>query len=70
MLYNFKLGNNATKPTKSICMKSEGAVDHNTITRWCKKLDKQTRSGWPKTVNSKTKEANPAHSTRRVSDKF
>ena len=60
MLYKFKLGHNATEAAKRICfMKGEGAVDHSTVTRWfekfgsgCKKLNDQTRSGRPETVDS------------------
>ena len=52
MLYAFELGHNATEATKNICCtKSEGTVDHNTVTRWLKKnclfyenLDNQAKS--------------------------
>ena len=59
-------------------MKSDGAVDHSTVTKWSKKfhsscmyLDNQARSGRPKTVDSKVllqaNEVNPASSILRVS---
>ena len=39
MLYNFKLDHNTMKATKNICFaKSEGTVDHSTVTRWFKKI--------------------------------
>ena len=35
ILYELELGNNAAEETKNIfCAKGEGAVDHNTVTRW------------------------------------
>ena len=37
-LYEFELGHNATEATKNICVKSEGTVDHSTVTRWIKKF--------------------------------
>ena len=60
MLYKFKLSFNTVDATKNICFaKSEGAVDHNIITRcfqkfcWvCKNLRDQIWSGRPKTVDS------------------
>ena len=82
MLYEFEPGHNATEATKNICFaKGEGAVDHNTVTRWfkkfrsgCKNLDDQARSGMPKNMSSKAVlqaiEANWASSTRRVSGKM
>ena len=61
MIYDFKPGYNVDEATKNICcMKSEGIVDHSTITRWfkkfflgCKNLNDQARLGRPKMVNSK-----------------
>ena len=62
------------------CAKSEGAVDHSSVTRWLKKFcssyknldDDRENFGRPKTVDSKAVfqaiEANPASSTRRISD--
>ena len=63
------------KVTKIICcVKSEGTVDHSTVTRLfkkfcsgCKNLDNQVRSDKPKTMDIeavlKAIEANPASST-------
>ena len=61
MLHEFKLGRNATKATKSICCaKDEGVIDHSILTKWFKKfcsgyknLNKQERSGRPKTMDFK-----------------
>ena len=55
MLYEFEMDHNAAEATKNICCgKGEGAVDHNAVTRWFKKLClDQVRSGKPKTVDSK-----------------
>ena len=43
------------------CVKDEGAIDHNTVTRWlkifslgCKNLNYQERSSWSKIVGSET----------------
>ena len=55
-----RTGYNAADATKNLCCaKGEGSVDHSTITKWikkfhlgCKKLDDQTRSSWPKTIDS------------------
>ena len=78
MFYKFKLAHNATEAAKNIyCVEIKATIDHSTINRWFKKfcsgyknLDNQTRSGSPKTKNSKamlhTIEANLASSTRRV----
>ena len=82
MLYKFELGRNAIEAAKNIsCVKGESAVDHSTVTGWfkkfhsgCKNLNKQARSGGPKTVDSKAIfediEPNLANSTWRVSGKF
>ena len=62
-------------------MKGENIVDHSTLTKYVKKfhsnnknLDDLTRSGWPKTMDSKAMiqaiEANPVSSTWRVSSEF
>ena len=78
----FKLGHNAMKAIKNICcMKNEGKVDHNTVTRWlkkfhssCKNVHDQGRLGRSKTVDSKVVfqniETNPVSTTQRVSSKF
>ena len=55
MLYDFRLGHNAMEATKNICcVKGEGAVDPNIVTRWlkkfCKNLDNQAKWGRPKTM--------------------
>ena len=60
MLYEFELGYNASKATKNICCaKDEGAVNHNTVNKWykklrsdCKNLDDQARLGRPKSIDS------------------
>ena len=64
---------NAVEATKNICcMKGEGTVDRNTVTRrfkkfcsGCKNLDNQARSSWPKTGGSAL--THPMSSTLRVS---
>ena len=60
VLYEVKLENNAMEMTKMTCAKSECAVEHSAVTRWvekfclgCKNLNSQTRSGRPKTMDSK-----------------
>ena len=53
MVYELELSHNAAeKNPNSYCAKDEGAVDHNTATRWlkkfrliCKNLYNQARSG-------------------------
>ena len=79
MLYEFELSHNAEETAKNICcVKDEGAVDHNSITRWlkkfrrgCKNFDDQGISNRPKSVDSKAllsaKEANLASCTQRES---
>ena len=79
MLYEFKLGHNAAEATKNICcVKGEGTVDYNTVTRWfkkfclgCKNCNDQARLGRPKTMNSEDLlqaiEVNPVSSTWRGS---
>ena len=61
-LYELKLSHNTIESTKNIChVKTENAVDHNTIT-WrlkkfcsgCKSLNGQVRSYIPKTTDSET----------------
>ena len=60
MLYKFEQGHNDAEAIKNICRaKGEGAVDHNTVTRWfkkfcsgCKNLDDQAKSSRAKTVDS------------------
>ena len=60
MLYKFELCHNALEATKNICcVKGEGTVDYNTVTRWlkkccsgCKNLNDPARSAWPKTMDS------------------
>ena len=55
MLCEFDQGHNAMEATKNICCtKSEGAVNHSTVSRWfkkfckgCKNLDDKARSGRP-----------------------
>ena len=55
--YESKLGHNYMEATKNICcLKGQGAVDHNTLTKWFKRfcsnfknLINQVRSGKPKT---------------------
>ena len=76
MLYEFKKGHNTVEDTKNICCaKGEGIVDHSPLTRWFKKfclgfknLDNKTKSGSPKTMDSKTVlqdiKANPAKSIK------
>ena len=67
------------QPKTICCVKSEGVVDHSTVTRWlkkfrlgCKNLDAQISR--PKTVNSvavlQALKANPMSSTQRVSLEF
>ena len=35
MLYKLEMGDNAAEATKNIyCAKSEGEVDHSTVSRW------------------------------------
>ena len=53
MPYKFEQGYNTIIATKNTFVKSEGAVDHNTVTRWCKNLNDQTWSSKPKTMHSK-----------------
>ena len=39
MIYELKLGHNATEATRNICCgKSEGTMDHSTVTKWFKKF--------------------------------
>ena len=41
-----KLNYNVTEATKNICsVKNEGAIDHNTVTRWFKKKLRQSQTG-------------------------
>ena len=80
--YWFELSHNVAESTKNICcVKGEGAVDHNRVTRrlktfrsGCKKFEDQARWSRPKSVDSEVgleaKEANPASSTGRVSGKL
>ena len=80
MLYKFEVGHNVVEAAKNICWaKSEGTVDHSTITKWfkkfhrsgCKNLDDQVRSGKSKIIYSESLlwiiEAYLANSTWRVS---
>ena len=61
MLCEFKLDYESAEASKNICWgEGEGAIDHNTVTRWFKKflsgyknLNDQTRSDKPKIMNSK-----------------
>ena len=78
ILYEFEMGHDAVESTKNIfCVKSEGAVDHSTVTwgfrKFCsgyKNFNNQTRSSRPKIVDSETVfqaiETNPLSSTQRV----
>ena len=82
MLNEFKLVHNAAEATKNICcVKGEGTVDYNTVTRWFKKFclgykncNDQVRLGRPKTMDSEDLlqaiEANLVSSTWSVSGKF
>ena len=73
MIYEFKLGQNTTEATKSICCEQdEGAVDHSNqmvqeILLVLQRSNNQAKSGRPKTMNSEdilqAIEANPASST-------
>ena len=59
MLCEFKLGHNVAETIKNIyCLKSEGAVDHRSVTRLfkifhCKYIDDKARSVRPKGVEAK-----------------
>ena len=73
--YVLELGHNVSEAI-IFCVKGEGAVDHNTVSRGCKKfrscsknLGNQVSSSRPKTVDSKTilQMVNLTSSTRRVS---
>ena len=82
MLYEFKLDHNAMEATKNICcVKGEGTVDYNKVTRWFKKfcfggknLEDQARSDRIKSVDSDAMlpaiEVNLVRSTQRVWDKL
>ena len=82
MLYEFKLSHNTVEAIENICyVKSEGVVDHGTVTRWvkkfclgCKNLDNQPRPGKPKSVYSEgilqTIEANLVSNIQRPSGKL
>ena len=56
ILYEFKLGHNATETAKNICyVKGEGTVDHRWFKKFCsvcKTFDDQERSDKSKTVYS------------------
>ena len=78
MPYKFECGHNATEATES-CTKGEGTVDHNTVTRWfkkvclsCKNLDDQARLGRLEKVAFETMlqatEVNQASNTHKVPD--
>ena len=79
MLYEFKVGNNTVKATKSICcVKIEGGVDGSTVTKWFKKfclgyknLIDHARSYSPKTMDSevmlRARKANLESSTQKIS---
>ena len=62
MLYEFKMGYNTAKATKDICcVKDNGTVDNNTISRWFEKFcsggmdfDNQAKLGRSKTVDFET----------------
>ena len=74
-LYKLELGHNVMEATKNICAKSDGAVDHSTVTRWFKKyyknLDNQSKPDklrmWPSSFKL---EANPASRSWTVSGKL
>ena len=82
MIYKFELGHNTVKATKNICcVKDEGTVDYNTVTKWMKKfcsvqrnLNNQATSDRPKTMDSEAIlqaiEGNPTSNTWRVSGNF
>ena len=38
VFYEFELGHNATEAAQNISMRSEGEVDHHTVTGWFKKF--------------------------------
>ena len=60
MLYEFELIHNAVKTAKNICcMKTEGAVNYNKVTRWfnnfcssCKNLSDLAMLDRPQTMDS------------------
>ena len=78
--HSFELCHISAKETKNIsCVKGEGAIERNIITRRCKKillrlLDDQAKSSRLKTVNFEAVlhpvAANPASTTRRVSGEY
>ena len=82
MLYEFRLGHNDVEATKNICcVKSEGMVHYNRVTRWfkkfclgCKNLNDQARSERPKTMESEVVlqaiKPNLVISIQRVSSKL
>ena len=78
MLYKFDMDHNTVEATKNNSYaKSEGAVNHSTLTRrlkklqlGCKNLNNQVRSGWPKNVDSNAINLNPVNSTQKVSSKL
>ena len=62
MLHKFEQGQNTMEATQDICcVKGEGTVDGNIVTRWLKKfctgrknLDNLVKSGGHKTMDSET----------------
>ena len=75
MHYEFELGHNTTEIRKNICcVKGESAVDHGTVTRWCKNfhlgskdLSNQARTSRLKTEDSEAMlQAREANSTRDI----